>query len=164
MSAKNPFDHMSLGLALAAIFFAAAVLFASFSYVLIKVSPEDGDVLGAYDQAKVLSTVVGQVGPAVLESGTINLGQERCIGSDEFVQVEVTIYFRREGEGTPSLVPLLERARQTRAPGCNFALFSLPLPPTVGPGQWRVEGFSRALNTSEVRYWSSEVFAVVPAK
>ncbi len=161
---SRPFPNVSLGLALATIFFAAAVLFATFSYVLIRFAPDDNTVLGPYAEAKVLSTVAGHPGPAVLEAGDLSVGQERCIESDEFVKVEVTIYFRREGEGTPQLVPFLERAPQTRAPGCNFAIFPLPLPPNVGPGMWRVEGISRSPETSEVRYWSSEVFAVVPAR
>lgn len=160
----NPFSNVSLGLALSAVLFVAAILFASFSFVLIKLAPEEDQVLGPYSEAKVLSTVAGAEAPAVLEAGDLSIGQDRCVHADELIQVEVTIAFRRLDEGEPEVVPFLERANQTRAPGCNFAIFTVPLPSAVKPGMWRLEGISRVLSTSEIRYWSSEPFAVVPAR
>lgn len=134
------------------------------SYLLVKFEEED-DVLGQYSQATILSSVAGYEGPAVIEGGTLSLGIERCVHSDEPIQAEVTVLFRNlSPDGTPAVVSYLDRALQPRFPGCNFSLIPMPLPAKVTAGTWRVEGISRAVASSEVRYWASEPFVVVPQR
>jgi hypothetical protein len=150
-------------MALAAAFFVAGFVSLVAAYLAVVVFPNgDDDVLGTYGLASIESTVAGINGPAVIQGGTISLGIERCVHSDDVIQVEVTVAFRNETpHGTPEVVPYLTRAIQPRFPGCNFSLIPMPLPSTVGPGTWRVEGISRAVASSEVRYWASEPFTVV---
>jgi hypothetical protein len=150
-------------MALAAAFFFAGFMCLVSTYLALVVFRNGHDgTLGPYGVAQIESTVAGVNGPAVIQGGTLSLGIERCVNSDDVIQVEVTVGFRNETPGgTPATVPYLTRAIQPRFPGCNFSLIPMPLPSTVGPGTWRVEGISRAVASSEVRYWASEPFTVV---
>lgn len=120
-------------------------------------------VLGDYAEAMIHSTVVGVDGPATEERGPLIVAQERCVNGDQIIQVEVSISARRL-EADEKVVPILTRAKQARAAGCNLSITTYALPPGVTPGMWRLEGISRAVNTSELRYWASEPFIVVAAK
>lgn len=151
-------------LAIASLIFAASVALLVAAALLTYVRDNHDTVLGPYSEADILSTVAGTAGPAVLEAGTLSIGQERCVNAPSLIQAEVTIAFRHLDPGPPAAVPFLERAIQSRAPGCNYTVMQIPLPAAVTSGTWRLEGISRALNSGEIRYWVSESFTVVGAR
>jgi hypothetical protein len=160
------FWHQQPTLLGAVLFFASSIVLLLsvivFSWAKTQAEKDD-DVLGNYTLAMIQSSLPGIEGPAVEERGPLLVAQERCIKGDKIVQVEVTVAFRQVDDQLKAPVPMLTRVPQARAPGCNFALVTYPLPPAVTPGIWRVEGISRAVNTGEVRYWVSENFQVVTA-
>lgn len=137
-----------------------ALLVAAAVFVLFYKLERTG-VLGDYTEAKIRTTVTGVAGPAVEERGLVVVEQTRCVNAKEIIQVEVSVGFRRTDEMART-VPYYTNALQTRAPGCNLTSTNYVLPPEVVPGIWRIEGISRALNTGELRYWSSEEFRVIP--
>lgn len=151
-------------LAIAALFFFSSVfILAAVSIWTWADKTAPAGILGDYDEARIQSTVLGIEGPAAEERGPLLVAQTRCINSSSVIQVEVSVGFRRIDD-TPKQVSFLDRVIQSRAPGCNFTITTYPLPPEVTPGLWRVEGISRAISTSELRYWASEPFKVVPAR
>lgn len=112
---------------------------------------------------KVLTTVAGVDGPAVMERGILTTTQQRCLRHDHFVSVEIPVDFVRLDEPGPR-VQYLSSAPQSQMPGCNLASSVYTLPPTVTEGTWRLEGITRSNKTSELRFWSSQPFKVVTAE
>lgn len=109
----------------------------------------------------VLSRVPGVEGPAVLHGQPVRVRGLKCNDSAEPVAVTGATYAVRED---PRQTVLLMQGAGVREPGCHAFSYANLLPPEVGPGRWRLEGFEEVVQGSDRqrKAWYSEWFEVVP--
>lgn len=108
---------------------------------------------------KILTTVKGVEGPAVLERGQVTERAVRCVQGKDILNV--LTYRNFKNLDTNQTVQDLIGEQQPRLRGSVSTDVVIQLPEKVTPGIWRLEGVDQVPDTGELRTWFSEPFFVV---
>ena len=140
----------------------AAVGFVSLLFLnivlLIKLIPEKYEPpLGDFPPPVVLNRIPGVEGPAVKIGEVTVVRSDRCVNRDAQI---TTITIWTPEAATP--IPNSERFNSPAMKGCATTTLALKMPEGISPGKWFIQGVVRDDKSGDVKYWTSEIFVVVP--
>lgn len=114
--------------------------------------------LGDFQQPVILNRVSGFQGPTAKQGDITVLQQDRCVNRETKVVI-LTGWTSAEGAIN---VPNREEIKHSALKGCTTITMALAMPERITPGKWYITGIVRDETSAEPRYWTSEIFVVVP--
>lgn len=128
------------------------------SVLVVKLLPERYEsALGDFPPPVIINKVPGIQGPAVKLGEVTVVRSDRCVNRD--VQLTTTTIW------VPDNAPFFQNSEQFRSPamkGCATTTLALKMPEKVTAGKWFVNGVVRDDKSGDIKFWTSEVFVVVP--
>lgn len=131
-------------------------------YLFIKIIPHSETyetALGDFPPPMVLNRVPGYQGPTAKLGEIVVLQQNRCVNRDTTISIQT--FWVRQDEATGG-VPSLNVIQQTAIRGCSTITLPIAMPERITTGRWHIQGIVRDVPSGDPRYWTSEIFVVVP--
>jgi len=114
--------------------------------------------LGDFPTPRILNRVPGIAGSAAKLGEITVLQQDRCVNRATSLNIQTIWTPEIPGVGDANTKPLNMNAMK----GCSTITMALQMPEKVTPGRWFIQGIVRDEPSGDVRYWTSEIFVVVP--
>lgn len=128
-------------------------------FLAIRLLPEKYETaLGDFPSPMILNRIPGIDGSAVKLGEVTVVRTDRCVNRDTQLTT-ITIW---TPESPTQSIPNSEQFKSPATKGCMTSTLALKMPDKITPGKWHIQGIVRDEPSGDVRYWTSEIFVVVP--